>query len=1085
MFIIQESFADCKSCSLYNEPGAILETNCPEDISNIDVIFIAENPGKVEVEKERPLVGRAGQLFRSFMKKHKLDSFRYILTNVVLCQTLLPNGRTGNPDDSTIERCKINCFNLIEYANPKLIVLLGGSPNKAFGLMENAKISQIAGRIFEWKKWKVFSTFHPSYIMRNVNELSEIYDEHFRSILAFLSGQSIKTHKISKKINTKIKTDDTNIPRYVIPPKFYSEDYRLVDVQYLWKENQVIYIFRDKENNKVIHKESDDYICFQLKTGENRPIVPYSQLKPITIPYSERRNLSPETTYEGDIKIEVKHTQDYYFNNKGEPEIKNLNVMYFDIEIFSGESREFPHADEAKYPICMITYKYHDVMKTYVLDPDLLHTKSYILEEPNTFICKSEKELIGRFIKDLHELNPDFIAGWNTNSFDFPYIVKRMQNLGMDESLLSPFGEVFLNTDKKIVYIAGYICIDQLDLYKMFEFTKRENYRLGTIAQIELGETKLDSGTNFNQMFMEDFNKSIRYNVRDTELLEKLEIKLKHIQLLNELRNITKNCFSSSMSALPQLDSLIVYFLKERGLSVRNSIPGNKSEKFEGAFVKEPIKGLHQYIVDFDFTSLYPSLIRTYNIGINTFMFKTTDPQIGYYLSYDRNNLPNKIEIIVDPFYSQESHVITKEKLIDLVENKKLIHTINGCFFLPHEQEISYYSQILEDLLKSRKIYKNKMFEAMTVGDKDKESLYDIKQKVYKVLANSIYGILGNNYFRFFNIDCAKSITYSGKEVTKTSILYADKKVESFYKENVSIDGLSKDEVYNDFNRETPNVITADTDSLFVTYENLPDIKDLKFEDALPKIQKYNDIIQKYLNEEVIIELITRHNVKKEHNFLELKNEFIAKRGLFLAKKRYAIYVLFQEGRNVDKIVSMGVETKRSDYPSKTKKDLEELLKLLLKENEFSILKIFDFINKTSKEFMDGISKGLKEVARPISFTKPVDQYKVIPQGVHAMLNWNTLVYESFQPGTKGYLFKIHGLKLDKAPEHVRNQYRKEFLQKNKSLEVLALPDEEEKLPDWVIPDIKAMLQFAWKDRYNLLLDPILKLKQNDHTLTF
>ncbi|GIU69116.1 MAG: hypothetical protein KatS3mg002_0352 [Candidatus Woesearchaeota archaeon] len=807
-------------------------------------------------------------------------------------------------------------------------------------------------------------------------------------------------------------------------------------------------------------------------------------MTPIVVPYNERKNLPPETTYEGDIKIEVKHTQDYYYFSKGEPEVKDYNILFFDIEIYSGDSKEFPHANEANYPVCLITIKYKDLVRTYILNPKLFGIKNNITVE-NTIVCDSEKELIARFIKDVHELNPDFITGWNTNGFDFPYIYNRMPKVGLENTLLSPFEEMFLNPEKNLVYIAGFICVDQLDLYKMFEFTKQENYRLGTIAQIELDETKLDSGTNFNKMFQEDVNKAILYNIRDTELLEKLENKLKHIQLLNELRLITKNCFSSSMSALPQLDSLIIYFLKEKGLAVRNSVSSEKNEKFEGAFVKEPIKGLHKFVVDFDFTSLYPSLIRTYNIGINTFAFKVTDPKIGYYLAYNRNKLPQNIEIIVDPFYAKTRHIISKEKLLNLINEKKLIFTINGCFFLPHEKEVSYYSQILEDLLSSRKIYKNKMFEAMTQGDKDKENLYDIKQKVYKVLANSIYGILGNNYFRFFNIDCAKSITFSGKEVTKTSILYADKKVDSFYKGDLEINELSYEELIFDFQRETPNVITADTDSLFVTYENLPDIKKLTFDEALPKIQKLNDEVQNYLNKEVIINLIKKHNVNPDNNYLELKNEFIAKRGLFLAKKRYAIYVLFQEGRNVDKIISMGVETKRSDYPSKTKQCLEELLSLLLKNDNFSILKIHQYLESKTKEFMKDIVEGKKEIARPISFTKKIEDYKVVPQGVNAMLNWNNLVYEAFQPGSKGYLFKIHGIDLDHAPDYIKSQYQKEFVQKNKSLEVIALPDEEIKLPEWIIPDVKSMLQFAWLDRYNLLLEPILKIHNNKNTLKF
>ena len=151
MFSIKKSFANCLECDLLNCPSCILETNCEKDLSKVDIIFIAENPAQSEVKSEVPLIGRSGQTFRKFFKKFKLDKLNYLITNVVLCQTINPDGTTGNPTDDVIEKCKVNCMKLIEVCNPKLVVLLGTSPMKAFDIAKSG-ITKIHGNVLKWKK---------------------------------------------------------------------------------------------------------------------------------------------------------------------------------------------------------------------------------------------------------------------------------------------------------------------------------------------------------------------------------------------------------------------------------------------------------------------------------------------------------------------------------------------------------------------------------------------------------------------------------------------------------------------------------------------------------------------------------------------------------------------------------------------------------------------------------------------------------------------------------------------------------------------------------------------------------------------
>jgi DNA polymerase elongation subunit (family B) len=359
--------------------------------------------------------------------------------------------------------------------------------------------------------------------------------------------------------------------------------------------------------------------------------------------------------------------------------------------------------------------------------------------------------------------------------------------------------------------------------------------------------------------------------------------------------------------------------------------------------------------------------------------------------------------------------------------------------------------------------------------------LNDNRQKVYKILANALYGVLGNHVFRFFNTDCARSVTLSGQEMIKASILEADKYVDFIKtKKHERPDPVTKEDMYvEEMDRETKNIITGDTDSLFITYENVKENVTIK------DMDEWNKRIQDFLNEELVPELVKRHRVDIKNSRLELKNELLINRGLFLAKKRYALHVIRREGKMIDDVQVKGLETRRSDYPSYSKECIKELLDLILKSEKVSLKKMMEFVKGKESDFLERIKHGDKSVARPCSWTKKLSEYKVLSQGVKAMQNWNDLVYPIHAVGAKGYLFKLQGIDLDKAPKDVVDRYNKEFLGKGRKLEVIAIPDEEERLPEYFIPDVKEMLEFSWKDRCGLILDPLTQVKESDKVLTF
>ena len=820
-----------------------------------------------------------------------------------------------------------------------------------------------------------------------------------------------------------------------------------------------------------------------MKDGiDAKKVVSYSDLLQVKIPYSQKFNLDPEITYEGDLKITVKHTQDYYLRKKeDEPDVP-LNIMFLDIETYA-YGLEFSNIEDAKDPIVMITYCYHDDVTTFVVDPKAIvkDNKQVIDKDPSIIICNNEKELLTKFFSAVRKLDPDIMTGWNSNYFDMPMIINRAKKLGIDPNTLSKFSQVSFDFYQGYVDVAGVICLDMIDLYKAFTPSKKESYSLNAIAMAELKEGKLETSSMFSKMYREDINRSIKYNIKDVTLLRDLNNKLKHIQLQDELRRICRSSFRGSRSSMGQLDSLLVSFLKERGLASKNSIHQEKDEAFEGAFVKEPIVGVHDYIVDFDFTSLYPSIIRTLNIGVNTFCMKLKDYKLGYDLVYNREALPEKIKVIVDPIQKPVEVEVTKEQLLKKIEDSNLIYSINGCFF--KKSETSFYSEILEGILQSRKVYKGKMFKAKEAGDDAKKGLYDIRQQVYKVLANSLYGILGNKVFRFFNVDCARTITLTGQEMIKNAIIEANNFVDSLKTgKHIRPEPLTKEEMFGDVSRVTPYIITGDTDSLFATLQDIVGkgkIEDLKI------IYDYCNRIQIFLNKELIPEIIKKHNIDIETSKLELKNELVIKRGLFISKKHYAVNVISQEGVKTDEIVAMGLDTKRSDYPSYTKECLKELFDILLKSDKVSIARINEYVKNKEKDFMDKIKKGDKTIARPVSWGKKLEDYKTIPQGVRAMENWNKLMYNTHNVGSKSYLFHVQGIDLDRAPKEIAENYNKNFLGNGKKLEVVAVPEDEKSLPNFLIPNVKEMLEFSWKDRYKILLGPLNEVKEKDKILKF
>ena len=1078
MFSIRQSLADCMTCDLLDAPSCIAETNTPDDISKVDVVVLATNPGKTEVEEERPLCGKAGTKFREYFDKYVKNNFNWLLSNFVLCATISSDGKTENPDKQTVEKCKVNAFDIIKRCNPKLIVVMGSHAKEALGIKGN--VTSIRGSFFEWEGYDVLVTVHPSMIIRPYGKYMEPkFEEDIKNIANFLNGNELEENNTT---NTGTKKGGGMFYYNISEPKFYSKDYLLIDTQHLPSENKVLYIFKDNKGRKYYHKESDEFVCYQVDDkNKAKKLMPYDELKQIHINYNERFNLDPEVTYEGDVRVDTKHAQDYYLNSKGEPEELQLGILYTDIEVYS-TTKDASSPEEANNPVVMITNYFNGQYKVYLLDIHGENLKSKVKfkrDDTVVEIFEDEKLMLQRWISDLKENDPDIISGFYSIPFDMTYLISRAHKFGIDQNEFSKFGDVYLDGFNWICTIPGFVVLDQYNLYRDFTFTKLESYSLENIAQKHLGKGKTGKSFDFSALFNEDIDSAIEYNLVDVELLVELEEALQHIFLLNEIRKICACNFRGSVNQLGRIDSLIITSMKQKGLACKNGDPQSKeqSSSYEGAYVHPPISGVHDYFVDFDFKSLYPSLILTYNIGVNSLIGKLEDPKFGYELTYRPNELPENVNVVIDPVFSAQKTSFTRDELLNKIEKENLISTVSGALYKQHDDELSIYAEIEQSLLDTRDVYKNKMFEELEKGNKTLEALYDTRQNVYKILANAMYGVLGNNTFRFFNTDLARSITLSGQEAIKQSIMKGDEYIEYLKTGkpySYDIFPFTKSDIFTkDLQYKTPNIITGDTDSIFATFEDLINPDD-SMEETISKMEQWCEELQDFLNDHIIAKTVGNHRVDLKWNKLKLKNELVNKRGMFLAKKRYVLYNIKKEGKDVDKIINMGLETKRSDYPNHTKKLLEDLLDIILKESKLSINRINNFVEEKEKEMRRLIKNGDKRAGRPVSFSKKLEDYKKYPEHILGMLNWNTLFYETFGVGSKGYLFKVKGIDPELAPEEILDKYEKYFRSKNKKLTSIVVPEEDE-LPEYIIVNTEAMVKFAWKDRCKLLLDPIQK----------
>ena len=533
----------------------------------------------------------------------------------------------------------------------------------------------------------------------------------------------------------------------------------------------------------------------------------------------------------------------------------------------------------------------------------------------------TEQEMLADFHKWWCSNTPDIITGWNCNLYDIPYICRRLERvLGEKwQKSLSPWNkvnmrEVYIQGRRNLAYdILGVSILDYLDLYRKFTYTNQESYRLEHIATVELGEGKLDHSEfeNFKDFYTEHWQKFVEYNIKDVDLVDRLEKKMKLLELAVTMAYDAKVNFEDVYSQVRMWDTLIYNYLKERKICVPPRQESKKDDKYAGAYVKEPIPGLYDWVVSFDLNSLYPHLIMEYNISPET-LVPTRYPSI----SVDKI-LNGEIDIDSDYCVAANGAQYRKD--------------IQG--FLP---------EMMQKIYDERTIYKKKMLIAKSEYEKtgDKELQADISafnniQMARKIQLNSAYGAIGNQYFRYYSLANAEAITLSGQ----LSIRWIENKMNSY------INKILK-------TKEVDYVIASDTDSIYLNLGSLVETvfkgREKSDKSVLRFLEKVCDVeFEKYIQNSYEA-LATTVNAYDQKMFM--KRENIANKGIWTAKKRYILNVWNSEGVQYSepKLKMMGIEAVKSSTPAACRTAIKDALKVIMNGTESDVQ---EFVGNFRKKF--------------------------------------------------------------------------------------------------------------------------------------
>jgi DNA polymerase elongation subunit (family B) len=599
-------------------------------------------------------------------------------------------------------------------------------------------------------------------------------------------------------------------------------------------------------------------------------------------------------------------------------DLTKIKVVTIDIEVASENG--FPDVENCCEEILAISIQ--DYVSKKIITWGIYPFKNN--QDNVTYVqCDGEHHLLSKFIDYWMNNTPEIVTGWNISMYDIPYIVGRLNRVLGEKMMkrLSPWGlvnlqEIYIKGRKNLAYdIGGLTQLDYLELYKKFTYKAQESYRLDHIAEVELGQKKLDHSEyeTFKDFYTKDWQKFVEYNIKDVELVDHLEDKMKLIELAVTMAYDAKVNFGDVYSQVRMWDTIIFNYLKRKNIVVPPKEKTDKNEKYAGAYVKEPIPGIYDYVVSFDLNSLYPHLIMQFNLSPETLVDEKHPT------------------VTVDK-------ILKKEVTFEMYKDYAVC--ANGAMY--RKDVRGFLPELMEKIYNERIIYKKKMIIAQKEYEKNPSKKLEKEiarcnniQMARKIQLNSAYGAIGNQYFRYYKLENAEAITLSGQ----VAIRWIENKMNNYLNKLLKTNNVDY-------------VIASDTDSIYLHLGPLVETVYKGREKTTESVVSFLDKIcqvelEKYI-EGCYQELAEYMNAYDQK--MQMKRENIADRGIWTAKKRYILNVWDSEGVRYaePKLKMMGIEAVKSSTPSPCRTMIKDAIKLMMNGTEDEVI---EFIENARKEF--------------------------------------------------------------------------------------------------------------------------------------
>jgi DNA polymerase elongation subunit (family B) len=724
-----------------------------------------------------------------------------------------------------------------------------------------------------------------------------------------------------------------------------------------------------------------------------------------------------KTLFESDINPIFQCLSENYLNQ----DAPKLNIAFFDIETDFDPERGFADPSDPFMGITSVSVylQWLETMICLAVPPKTLtmeQATELVKDIPNVMLFEKEKDMLDTFLTLIEEA--DILSGWNSEGYDIPYIVNRVARIMSkdDTRRFCLWGQL----PKKREYekygkmsetydLVGRVHLDSLNLYRKYTYEERHSYRLDAIGEIEVGENKTAYEGTLDQLYNNDFKKFIQYNIQDTALLDKLDKKLRFIDLSNTIAHENTVLIQTTMGAVAVTEQGIINEAHNRGLQVPNRTNRDNEENIQaaGAYVAFPKKGLHKWIGSMDLNSLYPSVIRALNMAPETIVgqirLDISDARVHEDIhlkkktfagSWEGRFSTEEYEAVMDKrkdvaltvdFENGQTEVMSGAEIYKLLfdSNNPWMLSSNGTIFTQEFEGV--IPGILKRWYAERKDLQKMLKKAKEAGNKAEIEYWDKRQLVKKILLNSLYGAILNPGCRFFDKRIGQSTTLTGRTIVKHMSAEVNRVITGVY------DHVGEAVIY------------GDTDSVyFSAWPTLSkEVEAGKIPWSKENVITLYDQVAEAANA-TFVDMMAKsfHCPKSRAEVIAAGREIVAESGLFITKKRYAALVYDTEGFRSDvdgkpgKVKAMGLDLRRSDTPVFMQEFLSELLLMVLtdKPREDVLERITKFRNEFSER--PGWEKGSPKRANKIGHYQKEEAKKGkanMPGHVRASINWNTL----------------------------------------------------------------------------------------------